>query len=115
MAPASVDSAQAALLDVVNQDMNDLFDAQRAYYREHRRFAPSLAELPGFARGAESGIRMTAGADWYVVLGGGPQSGVLQQVVYFRPADGEVARAGGAEGTQVMQTERIEGTMTRPR
>jgi hypothetical protein len=123
MAPAEQDSAETARFDAISQDLNDLFDAQRAYFQEHRRFASELAQLPRFARGAASGISMTAGPEWYVALGGDPQTGVMQQVVYFKEAEStQVARTERVEGSAVrteggtvVRTERIEGTMTRPR
>ncbi|HEX6037958.1 hypothetical protein [Longimicrobium sp.] len=111
MGPAEQDSADVARFDAVNKDLNDLFDAQRAYFQAHRRFAAELTQLPAFAQGAPSGISMTAGPEWYVALGGNPQTGVMQQVVYFKEPESTQVAAGGT----VVQTERVAGTMTRPR
>ena len=114
MARSDRSSMQAAALDAVNRDMNDLFTAQRAYYAQHGVFAPDFAQLPGYPPRPVSGITMTAGDDWYVVLGGGPDIGVSQQIVYFqKPGSRQVAQ--GAGEVPIVRTERIEGTMTRPR
>ena len=118
MGPAEQDSADLARFDAVNKELNDLFNAQRAYFQEHRRFAPELTQLPAFARGSAAGIHMTAGPEWYVALGGDPQTGIIQQVVYFKePEATQVVRSEHVEGsaTRGGEAERVEGTMTRPR
>lgn len=116
MARSDRDSMQTALLNAVDRDMSALFDAQRAYYAQHGRFASSFARLPQFPSEPASGISMTAGDDWYVVLGGGPDIGVSQQIVYFKKPEGtQEANRGGAGRELLVQTERIQGTMTRPR
>jgi hypothetical protein len=109
MAPADQDSAEVARFDAINKDLNDLFDAQRAYFQEHRRFASELTQLPAFAEGAASGISMTGGPEWYVALGGDPQTGILQQVVYFKEPEATQVAAGGT----VVRTERVQGTAVR--
>lgn len=110
------DSMAAALLAAVDRDMNDLFAAQRAYYAQHGRFASTFAELPGFPESPVSGISMTAGDDWYVVLGGGPDIGVSQQIVYFKkPETTQAAHTGRGPTELLVETQRIEGAMARPR
>lgn len=74
--------AQVAAFTGVNADLNALFDAQRAFFREHRRWAVSLDELPGFSARPESRLVLTVGPDWYVAVGGDEQMGTAQQIVH---------------------------------
>lgn len=80
IAPAVRDDAQAAALQTLAGDMMVLFEAQRAFFREHGRFATELAELPGFPPQAQ--ITMKAGTDWYVAFTGDPLTGVVQHIVF---------------------------------
>lgn len=74
--------AQVAAFQGLNADLNALFDAQRAFRREHGRFAASFDELPGFSVRPESQLVLTAGADWYVAVGGDERMGTAQQIVH---------------------------------
>jgi hypothetical protein len=74
--------AQVAAFQGLNADLNALFDAQRAFRREHGRWAASFDELPGFSVRPESRLVLTVGRDWYVAVGGDEQIGTAQQIVH---------------------------------
>ncbi|HYW11182.1 MAG TPA: hypothetical protein VE871_04470 [Longimicrobium sp.] len=74
--------AQVAAFQGLNADLNALFDAQRAFRREHGRWAASFDELPGFSVRPESQLVLTAGPEWYVAVGGDEQMGTAQQIVH---------------------------------
>jgi hypothetical protein len=82
LAPAPRDEAQLAAFAGVRQDMNVLFDAQRAFFAQHGRYAATLAELPGFSAHPESKLVLAVGPDWYVALGGDEQIGTMQHIAY---------------------------------
>jgi hypothetical protein len=93
--------AQVAAYAGLNADLNALFDAQRAFFREHRRWAVSLDELPGFSARAESRLVLTAGPDWYVAVGGDERMGTAQQIVHEgseAPAEAIQAARADARG-----------------
>jgi hypothetical protein len=96
-ATANRDSVQRAAFDGVHQDMLALFDAQRAFFGRHGRFATEMGELAGFQLRPTSSIRLTAGPDWYVALGGDANIGVVQYVVRHATAPAEhTAKAEGS-------------------
>jgi hypothetical protein len=96
-ATADRDSVQRAVFDGMQEDMLALFDAQRAFFGQHGRFATELGELAGFRVRPTTSIRLTSGPDWYVALGGDADVGVLQYVVRHAAAPAELAAM--AEGS----------------
>lgn len=98
-AAADRDSVQRAVFDGMQDDMLALFNAQRAFFGQHGRFATDMGELPGFRVRPTTSIRLTSGPDWYVALGGDAEVGVLQYVVRHAAAPaGQTARAEGSAG-----------------
>lgn len=75
--------AQVAAYQGLNADLNALFDAQRAFRREHGRWAASFDELPGFNVRPESRLVLRTGPEWYVAVGGDEQIGLAQQIVHW--------------------------------
>jgi hypothetical protein len=82
MAPAVADSASRAGMQAVKDEMDRVAQAQHAYFAEHGTYAESLEKLPGHTWKRELAVMLTAGRDWFVLLGGGPRLGVEQLVVW---------------------------------
>lgn len=90
--------AQQAVFDAVNADLNALFNAQRAFFAQHGRYAAALVELPGFQARPESRLVLTVGDGWYVAKGGDAEAGTMQHVVYRgEQAPAEATAAAQAE------------------
>ncbi len=96
-ATADRDSVQRAAFDGTHEDMLALFEAQRAFFGQHGRFAAEMGELPGFRLRPTTRIRLDAGPDWYVALGGDAEVGVVQYVV--RHGDAPTGQTAAAEST----------------
>ena len=91
MAPAVADSAGRAAMEAVKEEMGRVARAQHAYFDAHGAYAESLEKLPGYSVKQELTVMLTAGRDWFVLLGGGPRLGVEQMVVW-REASTRTAR-----------------------
>lgn len=98
-AAADRDSTQRAVFDGMEEDMLALFNAQRAFFGRHGRFATEMGELPDFRVRPTTSIRLTSGPDWYVALGGDAEVGVLQYVVRHAAAPAEQTARADAEGS----------------
>lgn len=91
MAPAvAADSAARAAMEAVREEMGRVAQAQHAYFEANGAYAESLEKLPGYGVKQELAVMLTAGRDWFVLLGGGARIGVEQMVVWregaVRPA-----------------------------
>jgi hypothetical protein len=82
MAPAAADSASRAAMESVREEMGRVAQAQHAYFDAHGAYAESLEKLPGYTVKQELAVMLTAGKDWFVLLGGGSRLGVEQMVVW---------------------------------
>lgn len=82
MAPAVADSASRAAMETVREEMDRVAQAQHAHFEAHGAYAESLEKLPGYTVKQELGVMLTAGRDWFVLLGGGSRLGVEQMVVW---------------------------------
>jgi len=82
MAPAVADSASRAAMEVVREEMDRVAQAQHAHFEAHGAYAESLDKLPGYTVKQELAVMLTAGRDWFVLLGGGSRLGVEQMVVW---------------------------------
>jgi hypothetical protein len=82
MAPAVADSASRAAMDAVREEMGRVALAQHAHFEAHGAYAESLDRLPGYTVKQELAVMLTAGRDWFVLLGGGSRIGVEQMVVW---------------------------------
>lgn len=82
MAPAVADSASRAAMEAIKEEMGRVAQAQHAYFTEHGAYAESLDKLPGYTAKQELAVMLTAGKDWFVLLGGGSRLGVEQMVVW---------------------------------
>ena len=82
MAPAVADSASRAAMETVREEMGRVAQAQHAYFEAHGAYAESLDRLPGYTVKQELAVMLTAGRDWFVLLGGGSRIGVEQMVVW---------------------------------
>jgi hypothetical protein len=98
LAQNSDDPAAEASRHATSERMNEIFQAQRRYFREHGRFAPELRELTELPEEPSQILSYSAGRDWYVVLAGSMESGIVQTVVsVMEPAEGAVAAADGTD------------------
>lgn len=99
ISPATPDSAGTALARAVREDMDTILAAQDAYYAEHGRYAARLQDLPGARDLATVGVHywLTAGRDWWVVLGGSHAAGMRQRVVSREPDAAAVAAEAGGD------------------
>ncbi len=98
LAQNSHDLAVEAARQEVSESVNAIFLAQRRYFGEHARFAPELWELPDLADQPLQVVSYSAGRDWYVVLAGSMESGLVQTVVtVVEPAASMVATADGRD------------------
>jgi hypothetical protein len=91
MAPAVADSASRAAMEVVKEEMDRVAQAQHAYFEAHGAYAESLDKLPGHTVKQELAVMLTAGKDWFVLLGGGSRIGI-EQVVVWREGSARTAR-----------------------
>jgi hypothetical protein len=82
MAPAAADSASRAAMDNLREEMGRVAQAQHAYFEAHGAYAESLEKLPGYTVKQELAVMLTAGRDWFVLLGGGSRIGIEQMVVW---------------------------------
>lgn len=82
MAPAVADSASRAAMEVVKDEMDRVAQAQHAHFEAHGAYAESLEKLPGYTVKQELAVMLTAGKDWFVLLGGGSRTGIEQMVVW---------------------------------
>lgn len=88
----------AATMARADEQTRALFDAQRTFRAANGRFA-TLAELPEVAL-TTSFISFSSGRDFYVVLAGTLEDGIVQDVVTIEPAEASApeAQAGSASG-----------------
>jgi hypothetical protein len=103
-APQPRTTAQQADFAAAAETLSALFDAQRAYYAAHRRFAASLEELEEFDVPPEAALAFAAEADWYVATVGDRNIGVRQHVVTLYERDRAAADAVG-EAQRVAATD----------
>lgn len=82
MAPAVADSSSRAAMEAVKEEMGRVAQAQHAHFEAHGAYAESLDKLPGYTVKQELAVMLTAGRDWFVLLGGGSRIGVEQMVVW---------------------------------
>jgi hypothetical protein len=88
LTPPDAGPATAAEREAASERVGAIFAAQRRYFAEHGRFAPNLGalieinELPGPSRV----LAYAAGKDWYVVLAGSLETGLIQNVVSINAA-----------------------------
>ncbi|MBB4636389.1 hypothetical protein [Longimicrobium terrae] len=90
MHPRERGEREQALFDRTTAKVEALFNAQALYMSRNGRFATTLAELNFDPENLISSFH--GGNDWFVVLAGGPDIGIVQYVAYrAAPVAGEGA------------------------
>ena len=79
--PGQRNDAQLAAYDSLNETIRSLVTAQQAHRARHDRFAADLGAFPELVLSPTLGVSMSGGPDWYVVLGGSTDIGIIQWVV----------------------------------